>query len=176
MTATAPEASPDRIAVGAMAGAFGTRGEIRLKSFCADPQAISGYTPLWTEDGRRCFGQIVITGQTQNGLIALVEGITTKEQADALRGTILFADRHRLPALDDDEYYHADLIGLPVFDTGGNSLGRVRAVLNHGAGDILEIHRPGEAATVLLPFTRAAVPAVDLRAGRIVADPPEGLF
>ena len=84
--------------------------------------------------------------------------------------------RDRLPALPEDEFYHADLIGLEVFDTGGARLGRVRAVLNHGAGDLLEIEAPGRRATVLLPFTREAVPTVDPGAGRIVADPPEGLF
>jgi 16S rRNA processing protein RimM len=88
----------------------------------------------------------------------------------------LYVPRDRLPSLPDDEFYHADLIGLEVFDTGGTSLGRVKAVLNHGAADLLEIHGPGLKSTVLLPFTREAVPTVDLSAGRIVADPPEGLF
>ncbi|MCL4146943.1 UNVERIFIED_CONTAM: hypothetical protein GTU68_042924, partial [Idotea baltica] len=101
---------------------------------------------------------------------------TTKEQADALRGLRLFARREQLPSLPDDEYYHADLIGLTVLDTGGQTLGTVKSVMNHGAGDLLEIHGPGLRDSVLLPFTLAAVPTVDLATGRIIADPPDGLF
>ena len=165
-----------RICLGAIAGAFGVHGEVRLKSFTATPEDIAAYGRLDTEDGARSF-DIALTGQSAKGaLIARLSGVATKEQADALRGTRLYAERSRLPALPDDEFYHADLIGLEVFDTGGASLGRVKAVLNHGAGDLLEIHGPGLKATVLLPFTREAVPTVDLAAGRIVADPPDGLF
>lgn len=159
----------DRICVGAIAGAFGVRGEVRLKSYTADPQAVADYSPLWTEDGKRSFS-VTIMRAIPNGLAARLSGIATKEDADALRGTELFADRDRLPSLPDDEFYHADLIGLTVVDTGGAELGRVRAVYNHGAGDILEVVGT---RTLLLPFTRAIVPTVDLTAGRIVADPPE---
>ena len=95
---------------------------------------------------------------------------------DALKGVRLFAGRDVLPDLPDDEFYHADLIGLAVFDTGGTQLGTVRAVHDHGAGDLLEIHGPNLKATVLLPFTRAVIPTVDVKGGRIVADPPDGLF
>lgn len=162
----------DRICVGAIGGAFGVRGEVRLKSFCARPEAIAAYAPLWTEDGGRSF-TLRITRTIPNGFAARLSGVTTKEEADALRGAALFADRAKLPSLPDDEFYHADLIGLQVFDTGGAALGTVRAVHNHGAGDILEIFAPGRRATLLLPFTRAVVPTVDLTAGRIIADPPE---
>jgi 16S rRNA processing protein RimM len=164
----------ERIVVGSLAGAFGVRGEVRLKSFCADPADIALYTPLTTADGRT-FRVVVITGQAAGSLTAKIEGIDTKEEADALRGQSLFALRNKLPRLPDDEYYHADLIGLSVFDSGGAQLGLVKAVLNHGAGDILEVSRAG-AETVLLPFSQAAVPTVDLATGRIIADPPEGLF
>ena len=164
--------SDERIVVGSLAGAFGVRGEVRLKSFCAEPADIAGYVPLYTPDGR-VFRDIEIIGETQGSLTARIKGISSKEEADALRGTPLLADRDRLPALPEDEYYHADLIGLPVHDPGGTLLGHVRAVLNHGAGDILEVARPG-GATALIPFTLAAVPLVDVAARRIVADPPEG--
>ena len=164
-----------RVIVGTFAGAFGVHGETRLKSFCAEPSDIATYTPLYTEDGRQ-FPIIVLTGQLNNGFIARVDGIASKEAADALKGVSLYADRTRLPHLPDDEYYHADLIGLPVHDTGGTLLGTVKSVLNHGAGDLLDIQLTGSSETVLLPFTLAAVPTVDLSAGRIVADPPEGLF
>ena len=165
----------DRICVGAIAGAFGVRGEVRLKSFTADPAAIAAYSPLTSEDGTRSFA-ITLDRPVKGGFAARLSGVTSKEAADALQGTRLYARRDQLPSLPDDEYYHADLIGLTVLDTGGAELGQVKAVLNHGAGDLLEIHGPGLKATVLLPFTRAAVPTVDLAAGRIIADPPDGLF
>ncbi|MDP5348253.1 MAG: ribosome maturation factor RimM, partial [Paracoccaceae bacterium] len=137
--------------------------------------AIGEYAPLTTEDGSRTF-DVALAGQLPNGLLVRLSGVSTKEEADALKGVKLFVPRDRLPALPDDEYYHADLIGLTVLDTGGTTLGRVKAVLNHGAGDILEVQVPGSSDTVLLPFTLEAVPTVDLASGRIIADPPEGLF
>ena len=165
----------DRVCVGAIGGAFGVKGQVRLKSFTAHPEDIASYAPLETEDGSMEFS-VQIEGSITNGLAARLGGITTKEQADALRGIRLFVPRARLPTLPDDEFYHTDLIGLQVADTGGTALGRVKAVLNHGAGDLLEIHGPGLKATVLLPFTQQVVPTVDLAQGRIVVDPPEGLF
>ncbi|WP_342068809.1 ribosome maturation factor RimM [Yoonia algicola] len=165
----------DRVIVGAIGGAFGVQGEVRLKSYCADPQAIADYTPLYTEDGRT-FAQVVLTGQLKNGFTARLDGVVTKEDADALRNVNLYAPRDIMPSLPDDEYYYADLIGLTVVDTGGVTLGTVKNVMDHGAGDLLEIIVPGQSETVLLPFTKAAVPTVDLKAKRIVADPPDGLF
>lgn len=165
----------ERICVGAIAGAFGVKGEVRLKSFTSVPEDIAQYAPLETEDGAMEF-DVLVERVIKNGLAVRLTGIATREQADALRGVRLFVPRDRLPALPDDEFYHADLIGLPVYDTGGTELGRVKAVHDHGAGDLLEIHGPGLKSTVLLPFTHEVVPTVDLAAGRIVADPPEGLF
>ena len=165
----------ERICVGAIAGAFGVRGEVRLKSFTAEAGDIANYGPLETEDGTQRFS-VAVTRAIKNGLAVRLSGIETKEQADALRGVQLFVPRDRLPALPEDEFYHADLIGLEVRDTGGNVLGHVKSVQNHGATDLLEIHGPGLTSTVLLPFTMAIVPTVDLDKGRIVADPPEGLF
>lgn len=162
-----------RICVAAIAGAFGVHGEVRLKSFTADPAAIVDYAPLTTEDGGQSF-DIRLQREIKNGFAARLSGVLTKEQADALRGVRLYAPRERLPNLPDDEFYHTDLIGLLVVDTGGAELGRVKAVLNHGATDLLEIVLPGSGRTALLPFTQAAVPTVDLASGRIVADPPEG--
>lgn len=162
----------DRVCVGAIAGAFGVQGEVRIKSFCAEPEAIAEYAPLWSEDGKRRF-DIRLTRPVTGGLGARIGGIATKEQADALRGATLWAARDKLPSLPDDEFYHADLIGLPVLDTGGQALGTVRAVHNHGAGDILEVLGPGMKNALLLPFTREVVPTVDLTAGRIIVDLPE---
>lgn len=168
-------AAQDRVCVGAIAGAFGVKGEVRLKSFCATPEAIADYAPLWSEEGDRSYA-VTLMRAIPDGLAARLSGVTTREAAEALKGQRLYADRARLPALADEEFYHADLIGMEVFDGGGTRLGRVRAVLNHGAGDLLEIDAPGLKETVLVPFTREAVPTVDIGAGRIVADPPAGLF
>lgn len=165
----------DLICVGVLAGSFGVRGEVRLKSFTAIPEAIEEYSPLCTEDGTQSY-DIGIVRTINNGFAARLSGVLTKEQADELKGVKLYAPRDRLPSLPDDEFYHADLIGLEVYDTGGTLLGKVKSVMNHGAGDLLEIHGPGLTNTALLPFTLAAVPTVDLKAGRIVVDPPEGIF
>ena len=168
-------AREDRIVVGSIAGAFGVHGEVRLKSFCAEPEAIADYAPLHTEDGRS-FALVVLTGRTKGGLTARLDGVVTKEEADALRGTRLLAAREVMPRLPDDEYYYADLVGLTVSDTGGRDLGTVGNVMDHGAGELLEVTLKGGGEPVLVPFTRAIVPNVDLAAGRIVIDPPEGLF
>ena len=158
-----------RICVGVISGAFGVRGEVRLKSFCAQPEAIAAYAPLWTADGGRSF-TLRLTRGTGGGPTARLSGVATREDADALRGVELYADRDRLPHLPDDEFYHTDLLGLQVLDTSGRPLGTVRAVHNHGAGDILDVAGPG--GGLLIPFTKAAVPTVDLTLGRIIADPP----
>jgi len=163
----------DHICVGAFSGSYGVNGEVRLKSFCADPEAIADYSPLTTEDGKHSYA-ITITRSIKGALVAKVEGITNKEQAEDLKGIRLFASRDQLPALPDDEYYYADLIGLTVLDTGGTVLGKVHAVQNHGASDLLEIMPSAGGNTILLPFTREVVPTVDLSAGRIIVDPPEG--
>lgn len=160
---------PDRTCVGAIAGAFGVKGDVRIKSFCSNPEDILEYQPLWSEDGSRSY-TMTPARNVSGGIGVRIAGVLTKEDADALRGVTLWVDRTMLPSLPDDEYYHADLIGLEAVDTGGAILGRVRAVHNHGAGDIIEITG---ATALLLPFTMAIVPTVDLKAGRIVVDPPE---
>ncbi|MFD2738180.1 ribosome maturation factor RimM [Sulfitobacter aestuarii] len=165
----------EMICVGAIAGAYGVRGEVRIKSFCAVPEDIETYSPLVSEDGSRQFA-LALLRPIKNGFAARVADVSSKEEADALRGTELFTDRARLPSLPDDEFYHADLIGLAVHDTGGALLGIVKTVQNHGADDLLELQLAGSSATILLPFTKAAVPTVDLAAGRIVADPPLGIL
>lgn len=167
--------SDGRVCVGAISGAYGVRGEVRVKSFCAEPSDIETYNPLTREDGTGRF-TLAIVHAIKTGFSVRIAEVSSKEAADALKGTLLYADRAQLPHLPDDEFYHADLEGLEVVDTGGVVLGRVRAVQNHGAADLLEIAAPGARSTILLPFTKAAVPTVDLAAGRIVADPPDGVF
>ncbi len=163
------------IPVGAIAGAYGVRGELRIKSYCAVPEDIETYGPLWSEDRSQTFA-VAILRPIKNGFAARIAEVSTKEQADALRGTVLHAERSQLPSLPDDEFYHADLIGLEVMDTGGALIGKVKTVNNHGADDLLEVQLKGSSDTVFLPFTKAAVPTVDLASGRLIADPPLGIL
>lgn len=162
----------DLICIGAIAGSFGVSGEVRLKSFCSQPADIGTYGPLLSEDGSREY-HITLTRPVAGGLGARIRGVSTKEQADTLRGTTLHVPRDRLPSLPDDEFYHADLIGLSAYDPGGELIGKVTAVYNHGAGDILEISGSRHKSALLLPFTLAIVPNVDLAAGRLVVDVPD---
>lgn len=162
------------ICVGSISGAYGVRGELRIKSFCAVPEDIERYSPLRTENGQSY--DLAILRAVKGGFVARIAQVATKEEADALSATSLYASRSQLPSLPDDEFYHADLVGLYVFDTGGEVIGDVKSVQNHGATDLLEVQMPGGSATVLLPFTQAAVPTVDLASRRIVADPPDGVL
>lgn len=167
--------SESHICVGVISGSYGVNGELRIKSFCAIPEHIEHYIPLTDENGTRQF-LLAIVRPIKSGFSARLPDVATKEEADALRGTQLFARREQLPSLPDDEFYHADLIGLEVYDTGGSLLGRVKTVQNHGADDLLELQLSGTSTTTFVPFTKAAVPTVDLATGRIVADPPEGVL
>ena len=163
------------ICVGSISGAFGVRGELRVKSFCANSSDLAQYTPLLTEDGEQSY-ELSLIGEIKNGFSARIVGIDTKEAADALRGVSLFARREDLPELPVDEYYYSDLIGFEVADTGGVFIGTVKTVVNHGADDLLEISIPGAPDTALVPFTKIFVPKVDMNTKIIVIDPPEGLL
>ena len=165
----------DLICVGSIGGSYGVQGELRIKSFCAVAEDIENYSPLTREDGTGAY-TIAIVRPIKSGFVVRIPDIATKEQADDLKGIKLFARRDQLPNLPDDEYYHSDLMGLQVLDTGGEILGSVQSVQNHGAADLLEVKLPNNSETVLVPFTLAIVPTVDLAAGRVVIDPPEGLF
>lgn len=149
------------------------RGEVRVKSFTERPEDIAAYGPLRDEAGGRAF-VLTLGGRARGQLIATVAGIAGRADAEALRGTRLYADRDRLPAPEDeDEFYHADLLGLAAVDMGGRARGRVAAILPAGDAAVLEIDPGGGADTLLVPFTRQHVPAVDIAAGRIEIDPPE---
>jgi 16S rRNA processing protein RimM len=167
--------SDDLICVGSIGGSYGVHGELRIKSFCAMPDDIETYSPLTREDGTGAF-TVAIVRAVKGGFVVRITDVATKEQADALKGTQLYARRDQLPKLPDDEFYHSDLTGLQVLDTGGETLGVVQSVQNHGAGDLIEVQLPNSSATVLVPFSLAVIPTVDLEAGRIIADPPDGLF
>ncbi len=158
-----------------MVGAHGVRGLVKVKSFTEDPGDVAAYGPVSDEAGRRSW-RLEVTGpapgKSPDVLLVRIEGVKDRDAAQALHGTRLYVAREALPALAEEEtFYHADLIGLAVEDAEGRALGRVTAVENHGAGDLLEIEGPG-GESLLLPFTRAVVPEVDLAGGRLVAVPP----
>lgn len=139
-----------------------------------NPEDIEAYSPLTDETGKRSFSGHRAFRQERFCRAHRRSG--NQGRGRRAEGVTLHAHRDQLPSLPDDEFYHADLVGLTVVDTGGTELGRVKSVQNHGAADLLEVALPDSSATVLLPFTKVAVPTVDLASGRIVADPPEGLW
>jgi 16S rRNA processing protein RimM len=159
------------ICVARIGAAHGVRGAVKLWTFTEDPLAVKHYGPLTTKDGARKFE--VATAREANGhLVATLKGIATREEAERLNGIELYIAREKLPATDDDEYYHADLIGLAAVNAVNEPIGRVTAIHNFGAGDIIEI-APPHGPTMLLPFTNAVVPTVDLAAGRVVIVLPD---
>ncbi len=176
--ATSPE---EQICIGAIAGVRGLKGEVRIKSFTADPDDIAAYGPVSTEDGERTY-RINVTARAKKGLIiARLDGIEDRDAAEALKGTRLYVPKSVLPEPDDGDFYHADLIGLKAETKDGDTLGTVKAVHNFGAGDIIEIAAdpgggPGEGKEdLMVPFTLDMVPEVNLSEGRIVVAPPEVL-
>jgi 16S rRNA processing protein RimM len=146
------------------------RGAVKLWTFTEDPLAVKRYGALLTKDSARQF-ELTSAREGKGHLIAVLKGVTTREQAERLNGVELFVARGKLPATDDNEYYHADLIGLAAVTTTDEPLGRVVAIHNFGAGDIIEI-APPQGATMLLPFSNAVVPTVDLAGGRVVIKMP----
>jgi 16S rRNA processing protein RimM len=158
------------ICVARIGAPHGVRGAVRLWSFTADPFAVTDYGPLSTKDGARSF-EIATAREAKGHLVVTLKGVATRDDAERLNGVELYIPRDRLPPTEDDEYYHADLIGLAAVTTAGEPLGKVVAIHNFGAGDIIEI-APPQGPTQLLPFTNAVVPTVDLAAGRVIIDLP----
>src|SRR5215831_9320845 len=157
---------PSQICVARIGAAHGVRGAVKLWTFTEDPLAVTRYGPLSTKDGARQF-EVAQAREARDHLVATFKGVTTRDDAERLNGLELYVARDRLPATDEDEYYHADLIGLVAVTAANEPLGEVIAIHNFGAGDIIEI-APGSGGTMLLPFSNAVVPTVDLAAGRVV--------
>lgn len=156
------------VQLGVVGAAHGIRGEVRVKPFTEDPSSLEAYDPLYTADGRVL--RITALRAARDVAIVRFEGVTDRNAAEALTGESLFVDRSALPEeLEDEEFYHADLIGLPVFDETDEEVGKVVAIHNFGAGDILEI-RPVSGPTVMIPFTGEAVPEVDIGEGLLRVD------
>jgi 16S rRNA processing protein RimM len=169
-----PVDAPKRVCLGVVTGPHGVQGAVRIKSFTQAPEDIARYGPLTDEAGNRCF-ELSLVGAVRGVVLARLSGIEDRDQAEALRGLRLHLLRAALPQTEAEEYYHADLIGLEAVLGDGTRVGRVRAIHDFGAGDTLELARPG-ASPVMVPFTRAVVPQIELAAGRLVLDPPPGLL
>ena len=161
---------PAPICVARIGAAHGVRGAVKLWTFTEDPLAVKSYGPLVTKDGARQF-EVTHVREAKDHLVATLKGIATREDAERLNGIELYIAREKLPETDDDEYYHADLIGLAAVNAANEPLGRVVAIHNFGAGDIIEI-APPHGSTMLLPFTNAVVATVDLKGGRVVIELP----
>jgi 16S rRNA processing protein RimM len=159
-----------QICVARIGAAHGVRGAVKLWTFTEDPMAVMQYGSLATKDGARKF-EVANAREAKGHLVATLKGVATREDAERLNGIELYIPRNKLPATDADEYYHADLIGLAAVNAAFEPIGRVIAIHNFGAGDIIEI-APAHGATMLLPFTNAVVPTVDLAAGRVVIELP----
>jgi len=160
------------VCVAQIGAAHGVRGEVRLRSFTQDPAGVKKYGPFTTTDGRT----IVLQSLRPAGemFVARIEGVADRTAAEALRNVRLYVPREKLPPAGEDEFYHADLIGLAAVDRAGETIGRVVAVHNFGAGDLVELARPDGGETVFLPFTKAVVPEIDIAAGRMLVEVPEG--
>ena len=161
---------PSQICVARIGAPHGVRGQVRLWTFTEAPLAVKDYGPLASKDGARQF-EVTHIREAKGHLIATLKGVVTREQAELLNGVELYVARERLPATAEDEYYHADLIGLAAVNASGEPLGQIIAVHNFGAGDIIEI-APQQGKTLLLPFTNAVVPSIDLGAGRVIIELP----
>lgn len=161
------------VLLGRFGAPHGVRGEVRLQSYTTDPLAIARYGPLTDEIGARRFALLAVRPQGKDMLVARLEGVTDRAGAQALTGVELYLPREKLPPPEDDEFYLADLEGLRAETREGVEIGRVVAVRNFGAGDILEVAPPEGGETLMFPFTRAVVPVVDAAGGRVVIEPPE---
>ncbi|MEQ1695078.1 MAG: ribosome maturation factor RimM [Hyphomicrobiaceae bacterium] len=163
-----------RVLLGEISGAHGIRGDLIVRSYAADPSGIAAYGALETAQGK-VLPKLSIVRVTDRGVIARFSGVTDRNAAEALKGTQLWVARDRLPKAADGEYYHADLIGLDAVAPDGTEIGHVIAVENFGAGDLLEIRMKDSKRTEYVPFTNAAVPEVDVAAGRLVVVMPDVL-
>lgn len=168
-------AAANRICVAKIGAAHGVRGEVKLFAFTDDPLALGDLGPLEDEAGKQSF-RIVSLRPAAGHLVARLEGVADRNAAERLTNRLLYVERDRLPATAANSFYHADLVGLRVETTDGEKLGIIVSVHNFGAGDLLEIAPAKGGASVMLPFVERFVPVVDLAGGRIVADPPAGLF
>ncbi len=162
------------LCVGVVTGARGLKGEVRIKSFTASPEDVAAYGPVRDESGGRSF-KIRVTGRAKGTVTARLQGVGDRNGAEALKGLKLYVSRDALPKAEDEEFYHADLIGLEAVFADGEVLGAVTAVHDYGGGASLEVDG-GPRGPVMTPFTKACVPVVDLEKGRVVIERTPGLL
>lgn len=162
---------PRLVLVGRFGAPQGVRGEIRIKSYTADPLSVGDYGPLSDETGARKFEVERLRPLKEDMVVAKVKGLSDRDAAGALTGVSLFVAREKLPAPDEDEFYIADLVGLAAVSPEGETIGVVKNVLNFGAGDILEI-APATGETLMLPFTKEVAPSIDFSGGKITVIRP----
>ena len=162
--------SKDRVLLGVVAAPHGVRGLVRIKSFTGDPMSVAAYGPLSDESGSKEY-RVEPLSAARGAVLARIEGVADRTAAEALRGLRLYVERERLPATGEREWYEADLIGLAVIGTDGRNWGKVVAFHDFGAGPVMEV-----SGGVMLPFTDAVVPEVDVPGGKVVVDPPAGLL
>lgn len=158
--------------MGRFGAPHGVRGELRLQSFTGDPLAIADYGPLTDKSGKKTFTLLNLRPQGKDMLVVRLKDVDDRDGAQALNGVELYLARDKLPAPDPEEFYLADLEGLRAETTTGEVIGRVVALRNFGAGDILEIAPASGGDTLMYPFTKAVAPIIDLAGGRIVVEPP----
>lgn len=162
------------VLIAEIGAAHGVRGECRVKALTADPMSVGDYGPLHDDRGRT-YVVAALRPLKDDMLVVRFEGTADRTAAEKLNRTKLYVERSALPEPEDDEFYHTDLIGLAVETADGAVIGRVIAAMDFGAGDLIEVERTGR-SSVFVPFTRAVVPTVDIAGGRLVIDPPAGLF
>ena len=167
MTNDVDKPSTRRVLLGTIAAAHGIRGEVMLRTYTSDPEAIAHYGALSDKTGKQIF-KIKSVRATPKGVIARIDGVNDRNRAEALRGTDLYVGRERLPDTDAQEYYHADLIGLEARDSAGAVIGVIVSVANFGAGDLLEIRKSRTEQTEYVAFSAVNVPHVDIAAGHLV--------
>ena len=165
------EAAAERmVCIAAIAAAHGVRGHLKLKTFTEQPENAAAYGPVYDRQGNKLFG-VEIVSVVAGSLIVQAEGVTDRNAAERLRGTALYVPRRLLPRIEEDEFYHEDLIGLRAWDISGNEIGQIVGVQDFGAGDIIEV-RALDGTLLDFPFTKAVVPTVDLASGSVMIDPP----
>ena len=168
-----PKPIPGSVCLGVITGARGVRGEIKIKPFTDEPLALDRYGPL--HDGRGNRLAVKPRALAKGLVLATVEGVSDRAEADSIKGAGLYIEREILPEPEEDQFYHADLIGLAAIGTDGRDFGEVRGVFDFGAGDVLEL-ADSVHGVLMVPFTKVCVPAVNVVAGRVVVDPPLGLL
>ena len=171
---TAKVDTGELVCVGVVTGARGIKGDVRIKSFTADPEDLGTYRPITDKSGSRIF-EVKVTGAAKGQLVARIKGINDRTAAEQLKGAELYVPWDTLPAPEEDEFYFRDLIGLRAELEDGSDFGTITAVENFGAGDVLEISGSVKGG-IMVPFTKDVVPVVDLEGQRVVINPPDGLL